>query len=351
MFSLLTEEASAVSVVSAPKRYDPNVWTNIAASYNGKTMRLYINGAKISNGHEQKGSIYSQSIAKCKVLTLGGNAVDGTFYRGKIDEVRLWNRELEHDEIVESMYKRVHDMTYDSNTLVMDQFDNLNQWRVSRGDDPRLVDSDIPVITHHVRLEAPPCGQTVCDDPEAILSYMNNSELRSKKVVRYTIVNLLNDDGSDPLITTKQVQIQNTALNDAFRPYNIEFIPDILDVMNSSIRQRIIMFDCKPHMIGDGHCDPECGHSSTGNDAGDCDLARTECFLKLLGNDRCDAECNKAYYGYDNGDCCLPGPTTHQQCIDPNHPLRLAFLHCKNVNFTMKSMAVLNCCFKLVLQL
>ena len=322
MFSILTESSTETSVLSAHKRYDPNVWTNIAASFDGKTMKLYVNGAKISNGHEQKGNIFSQDIAKCKNLILGGNAVDGSFYRGKIDEFRLWNRALEHEEIVQSMQSRIQNMEFESYLLVMDPFDNLSQWRVTVGTDPKIIESDIPVVTHDVRLEAPPCGQTACDDPEAVFSYMNNPKLRSKKIVRYRIINILNDEGFDPLVSTKQIQTQNTALNEAFSPYNIEFLPEVLSINNTSLRRRIVMFDCFPHMIGDGHCDPECAHSSTGNDAGDCDLARTECFPELLGDGKCDSECNKQYYGYDAGECCLPGPNTHLQCIDPNDPLR-----------------------------
>ena len=322
MFSLLTEASSEASLLSAHKSYDPNVWTNIAASYDGDTMSLYINGAKISNGHDQKGIIYRQATAKCKVLILGGNVIDGKFYRGQIDEVRLWNKTLDHADIVQNMYQRIQDMKVDTNTIVMDQFDNLNKWKVTAGEAPEIIQSDIPLITHDVRLEAPPCGQTVCDDPEAVKSYMNNPGLRSKKIIRYRIVNVFNDDGSDPLVSNKQIQTQHNALTNAYEPYNISFVLDIYKLRNSSIRNSVIMFDCFPHMIGNGECDPECGHSSTGNDGGDCDLVRTECFPEFLGNGRCDSECNKAYHGFDKGDCCLPGSATRVQCIDPASTLR-----------------------------
>ena len=294
----------------------------MAASFDGSTMKLFINGAKISNGHGQKGSIFNYNIAKCKNLIVGGDAVDGSFYRGKIDEVRFWNRALGHEEIVQSMHSRIQEMEFDSYALLMDPFDSLSQWRVIAGTEPDVIESDIPVVTHDIRLEAPPCGQTACDDPEAVFSYLNNTELRTKKIVRYRIVNILNDEGLDPLVSTKQIQTQHAALNDAFSPYNIEFLPEVLSINNTFLRQRLVMFRCFPHMIGDGHCDPVCAHSSTGNDAGDCDQARTECYPELLGNGICDPECNKQYNDYDKGDCCLPGPSTHLQCIDPNNPLR-----------------------------
>ena len=321
-FSLLTEASAETSILAAHKGYDPNVWTNIAASFDGSTMKIYINGAQISNGHEQKGDIFDQKIAKCKNLILGGDSVHDSFYRGKIDEFRFWNRALDHDEIVHSMHTRIHDMEFDSYALVMDPFDDFSQWRVVADAEPEVIESDIPVVTHDVRLEAPPCGQTACDDPEAVFSYLNNTELRAKKIVRYRIVNILNDDGSNAVVSTKQIQAQHAALNEAFSPYNIEFLPEVLNINNTFLRQRLVMFNCFPHMIGDGHCDPVCAHSSTGNDAGDCDQARTECFPELLGDGNCDPECNKQYYGFDKGDCCQPGPNTHLQCIDPNNPLK-----------------------------
>ena len=322
MFSLLTEGSGESTLLSAHKRYDANVWTNVAASYDGQTMRLNINGAKISNGHNQKGAIYSQANFKCKVLILGGNGIDDNFYRGHIDEVRLWNRTLQDAEIVESMYKNNGEVERDMNTIVLDEFNNLNQWRVSAGEEPAIVESDIPLLTHHMRLESPACGQTVCDDPEAVMSYLKNPDLRNKKVVRYRIVNVLNDDGTDPLLSSSQIQTQHEALSMAYEPYNIAFIVDVYNFKNSSVRESVIMFDCFPHMIGDGECNQQCAHSSTGNDGGDCDQVLTECFPEFLGNGRCDAECNKGYHEYDQGDCCLPGTAARKQCIDPDNPLR-----------------------------
>jgi hypothetical protein len=76
----------------------PNVWSHLASSYDGTTLRLYVNGvqrAQLTVG----GPIATSS----GVLRLGGNSLWGEFFQGKIDEVRIYSRALDASEIQAGM--------------------------------------------------------------------------------------------------------------------------------------------------------------------------------------------------------------------------------------------------------
>lgn len=323
VFSLHTDGATTTSDLLAHKAYEHNIWTNIAATYDGTTMKLYMNGAEVTLNGEQAGDIFGKSFAKCAGLFVGGRPRDEAYYRGKIDEFGLWKRALSHAEIVSNINKRSGDFSATTGLIASDAFGDLVNWEIQSMEEPAIVVSDIVLPYHTVRLEAPSCGRTVCDDPEVVLNYANNRKLRTKKEVRYRIINIYDDNGRNPLVSEKQVVEQHRLLNKAFEPYSISMDVDIVRVSNTSLLQKVLMFDCHPNQIGDGHCDQECAHSTTGNDGGDCDHVTSECKKALLGNGQCNAECNKAYHHYDNGDCCKPGDEdTYLTCIDPSRQQR-----------------------------
>jgi hypothetical protein len=71
-----------------------NQWSHVAATYNGSTQRLYVNGAQVG-ARSQTGAITLSNGA----LRIGGNSVWGSYFNGYIDEVRVYNRELSQAEI------------------------------------------------------------------------------------------------------------------------------------------------------------------------------------------------------------------------------------------------------------
>jgi len=71
-----------------------NAWTHIATTYDGANQRFYINGALVAT-KAQTGSIAVGN----QPLRIGGNNVSGEFFRGVIDEVRIYNRALSLAEI------------------------------------------------------------------------------------------------------------------------------------------------------------------------------------------------------------------------------------------------------------
>jgi glucose/arabinose dehydrogenase/PKD repeat protein len=75
-----------------------NTWQHLALTYDGTTMRLYIDGV-LRGSRAQTGSIVTSSGA----LKIGGNAVWGEWFSGLIDEVRIYNRALNASELTTDM--------------------------------------------------------------------------------------------------------------------------------------------------------------------------------------------------------------------------------------------------------
>jgi PKD repeat protein len=72
-----------------------NTWSHLAGTYDGTTMRLYVNGVLVSS-LAQSGPI-GTSLGS---LMIGGNPLSaGKNFTGKIDEVRIYNRALGVSEI------------------------------------------------------------------------------------------------------------------------------------------------------------------------------------------------------------------------------------------------------------
>jgi uncharacterized protein (TIGR03437 family) len=73
-------------------------WVHLAVTYNGAQIVLYINGAPVSS-KAQTGSI----LASTKPLQIGGDNDYGQYFKGVIDEVRVYNRALAASEIQTDM--------------------------------------------------------------------------------------------------------------------------------------------------------------------------------------------------------------------------------------------------------
>ncbi len=70
------------------------VWHHLAGTYDGTNLKLYIDG-KLEATAAYTGSIGSSSFS----VNIGRNAQTGQFYKGVIDDVRIYNRTLTGDEI------------------------------------------------------------------------------------------------------------------------------------------------------------------------------------------------------------------------------------------------------------
>jgi hypothetical protein len=80
-----------------------NAWTHLAATYDGTTQRLYVNGTQVAT-RATTGSIRASTGA----LRIGGNSSwNDEWFAGLIDEVRLYNRALSATEIQGDMTRPV----------------------------------------------------------------------------------------------------------------------------------------------------------------------------------------------------------------------------------------------------
>jgi PKD repeat protein len=73
-----------------------NTWTHLAATYDGSTQRLYVNG-QLAGSRPQAGTI----VASDGKLRIGGSSIaNDEHFTGYVDEVRVYNRALTQSEIV-----------------------------------------------------------------------------------------------------------------------------------------------------------------------------------------------------------------------------------------------------------
>ncbi len=75
-----------------------NTWSHLATTYDGTTLRLFVNGVQAGQ-LATAGTITTSTGA----LKIGGNATWGEWFQGEIDEVRIYNRALNATEITADM--------------------------------------------------------------------------------------------------------------------------------------------------------------------------------------------------------------------------------------------------------
>ena len=75
-----------------------NTWSHVAGTYDGLTVRLFVNGLQVGN------TAYTGTIGtSAGVLRIGGNSLWGEFFQGRLDELRIYNRALSAAELQADM--------------------------------------------------------------------------------------------------------------------------------------------------------------------------------------------------------------------------------------------------------
>jgi Concanavalin A-like lectin/glucanases superfamily len=75
-----------------------NTWSHLGATYNGTTLRLYVNGTDAASR-----SVSGSVAASTGPLPVGGNGLAAEWFDGTIDEIRVYNRALTQAEIQADM--------------------------------------------------------------------------------------------------------------------------------------------------------------------------------------------------------------------------------------------------------
>jgi predicted outer membrane repeat protein len=101
-------------VVEVSYSWNDTNWHHVTGTYNGSTMKLYVDGELIS----------SQQVAMAinnNDIHFGNERGNNSWFTGKLDEVRIWDRPLTIDEIRNSMHKPL--TGYEENLTAYWQFD------------------------------------------------------------------------------------------------------------------------------------------------------------------------------------------------------------------------------------
>ncbi len=76
-----------------------NVWTFVAATYDGTTIRLYVNG--VADGSTAPTGNPDSTATVTDVLSIGATTGSQEFFPGNLDGVRIYNRALNQTEILQ----------------------------------------------------------------------------------------------------------------------------------------------------------------------------------------------------------------------------------------------------------
>jgi glucose/arabinose dehydrogenase/chitodextrinase len=79
-----------------------NTWTHLATTYDGQTLRLYVNGTEVAS-KGQSGTIRTST----NPLQIGGDAFYGQYFAGRIDEVRIYNQALTQGQVQTDMNAQI----------------------------------------------------------------------------------------------------------------------------------------------------------------------------------------------------------------------------------------------------
>jgi hypothetical protein len=93
---LLTSSAEPLAYGSA--QLAASTWTHLAMTYDGTTLKMYMNGV-LATSTAQTGTITTSTNA----LQIGGDTTYGQYFKGLIDEVRVYNIALTQAQIESDM--------------------------------------------------------------------------------------------------------------------------------------------------------------------------------------------------------------------------------------------------------
>jgi hypothetical protein len=95
-------KASGVRRARAKARLPLKQWSHVAVTFDGKMVRIYVNGEWITS-RKATGSL----SARAGALRIGGGASRATSFRGFIDEVRVYDRALTGAQIQDDLQRPV----------------------------------------------------------------------------------------------------------------------------------------------------------------------------------------------------------------------------------------------------
>ena len=118
-------------LVSPVNTLSLNTWTHVAGTFDGDSMRLFVNGVQITSKY-MHGSIVISDSFNAKIGKICDTGVGQTrYWIGNLDEIRVWHRALGAAELTAQMSKHIDPTT--ANNLV-------GYWRFNEGAGPIAAD-------------------------------------------------------------------------------------------------------------------------------------------------------------------------------------------------------------------
>jgi hypothetical protein len=87
------------TLVASTGDLQPNTWYHVAATYDGSTMRLYLNGVQVGST-SKTGTIATNATVP---VSIGRNPEGSNYLTGTIDDVRIYNRALSSADLATVM--------------------------------------------------------------------------------------------------------------------------------------------------------------------------------------------------------------------------------------------------------
>lgn len=211
-----------------------NQWSHVVATYNGSTMAIYVNGVKQSSKSVQGSIIYAdteesyihkntQAKSAYTYLKVGhGELPEASYFKGSMDNVRLWKKTLQENEIKE-FYKKKQIIGIEEDLLM-----NLTGYQINGKWDAgwRQIEgswytssstSTTPIIENSgIVLDPITCNSTTEQAPEVETS----SEKCSAITLRWSAsdLNSTNSDWSRLPESSKRWYIERYPLSDSRNP-------------------------------------------------------------------------------------------------------------------------------------
>jgi hypothetical protein len=90
--------AGSEPIIFGASQLTANAWTHLAVTYDAATLKLYVNGI-LTNSTAQSGTV----VTSTNPLQIGSDSLYGQFFKGLIDEVRIYNVALTQAQIQSDM--------------------------------------------------------------------------------------------------------------------------------------------------------------------------------------------------------------------------------------------------------
>jgi len=126
-FAIASEDTKRLDYLTAQAcvcRTHVGEWVHVAGTYDGAVMKLFVNGVLAVEGYTQTGPIRWPADSEPAELTMGAwlGRDEQRYYKGMLDEVRIWGSALSAPDIAANMYQ----------TLLMPTEGLLMYWRFDR---------------------------------------------------------------------------------------------------------------------------------------------------------------------------------------------------------------------------